>query len=105
MEIATTFTCPCRPGFTYASKQALYNHKKSQRHQAYENKTKSEKIDATKRDNELFALRLKLSDREETIERLNSKIIDLNVKLKRMSDDNKLLKKFIQSEHPPLIEF
>ena len=111
MDITTTLTCPCRPGFIYASKQALYTHKKSQRHKAWEEKTKCEKIDATKRDNELFTLRLKLSDREETIEKMNSKIIDLTVKNKKLVDDVKILKKSLKKfltpiqDEPPLINF
>ena len=111
MDITTTLTCPCRPGFVYASKQALYTHKKSQRHKTWEEKTKCEKIDATKRDNELFTLRLKLSDREETIEKLNSRIIDLAVKNKKLVDDVKILKKSLRkflspvSDDPPLITF
>ena len=72
--------------------------------------TKCEKIDATKKDNELFTLRLKLSDREETIEKLNSKIIELSLKNKKLSDDNKLLRKglkrFLEPKNEkPLIEF
>ena len=110
MEVARTYTCPCRPGFTYASSQALYQHKKTQRHKLWEDRTKCEKIDATKKDNELFTLRLKLSDREETIEKLNSKIIDLTLKNKKLSEDNKLLKKGLKKfmepkNEKPLIEF
>lgn len=110
MEITKTYTCPCRPGFTYASSQALYQHRRTQRHKLWEDRTKCEKIDATKKDNELFTLRLKLSDREETIEKLNSKIIDLNLKLRKVSDENKRLKKdnkkFVAPiDEPPLIEF
>jgi hypothetical protein len=33
MEVSTTFTCPCRPGFTYKS---LGAHKKTKMHLAYE---------------------------------------------------------------------
>ena len=110
MEITPTFTCPCRPGFIYSSKQALNAHKKSQRHRLWEDKTKCEKIDATKRDNELFTLRLRLNDREETIEKLNARIIDLTVKNKKLMDDVKILRKSLKkfmapaSDDPPLIE-
>lgn len=76
----------------------------------WEERTKCEKIDATKRDNEIFTLRLKLSDREETIERLNSRIIELTLKNKKLSEDNKLLKKRLKilvepKDEKPLIEF
>ena len=110
MEVVKTHTCPCRPGFTYSSSQALYQHKRTQRHKLWEERTKCEKIDATKRDNDLFTIRLKLSDREETIEKLNSKIIDLKLKLRRVLDENKKLRKenktfTTPSIEPPLIEF
>jgi uncharacterized coiled-coil protein SlyX len=110
MEVCRTYTCPCRPDFVYASSQALYQHKKTQRHRVWEERTKCEKIDATKRDNEIFTLRLKLSDREETIERLNSRIIELTLKNKKLSEDNKLLKKGLKrlvepKDEKPLIEF
>ena len=110
MDLVHTYACPCRPGFMYASKQALSVHKKSQRHQIYETKTKCEKVDATRRDNDLFTLRLKLSDREESIEKLNSKLIDIMVKNKKLTDDNKFLKKNLKKfinpvPEAPLIEF
>lgn len=102
MEVVRTYTCPCRPGFTYASSSALHQHKKTQRHRVWEERTRCEKIDATKKDNELFTLRLKLSDREETIEKLDSRIIELTLKNKKLSEDNKLLKRglkrFIEPE-------
>ena len=96
MELINTYTCPCRPNFTYASNQALYQHKKSQRHKAWEERIKSEKIDATKKDNELFTLRLKLSDREEKIRELENERICLNVKINKLTDDNRTLRKAVK---------
>jgi septal ring factor EnvC (AmiA/AmiB activator) len=110
MELVPTLTCPCRPGFIYASKQALTTHRKTQRHSIWEGRTKTDNMDATKRDNELFTLRLKLNDREEAIEKLNSKVIDLHCKNNKLSEENKILKKGLKklmtpSAEPPLIEF
>jgi len=36
MQITEQYTCPCRPMFTYKSKQTFQSHKKSKRHQLYE---------------------------------------------------------------------
>ncbi len=91
-----TFTCPCRPGFTYASRQALNTHKKSQRHQIWEARSKSEQIDATHRDNRLLTCQLKLKDRDETIEKLQKEIVQLNVRLHKLMDDNRILKKSVK---------
>lgn len=58
MELTTQFTCQCRPTFTYASKSAFCQHKKSQRHQLWEQKTKDMKVDLTKKDNEILTLNI-----------------------------------------------
>lgn len=100
MELAETYQCPCRPGFIYASKQAIYQHK------IWENRSKDDAIDATKRDNEILKLRTKLEDREQTIEKLSNKVIDLSIKNKKLTEQIKLQKKKNTDDNqPPLIQF
>lgn len=106
MELTETYQCPCRPGFIYASKQAIYQHKRSQRHKIWENRSKDDAIDATKRDNEILKLRTKLEDREQTIEKLSNKVIDLSIKNKKLTEQIKLQKKNNTDDNqPPLILF
>lgn len=61
MELAETYQCPCRPGFIYASKQVMYQHK------IWEDRSKEDAIDGTKKDNEILKLRTKLEDRDQTV--------------------------------------
>ena len=65
MEITRTYTCPCSPGKLFSSSSSLSQHKKTKRHLAHE-----QKINDTKRDNELFTANLKIKDRDEQIENL-----------------------------------
>lgn len=69
-SIIKVLTCPCNPTHTYQSKSAFYTHKKSNRHKAWEFGQQSEKIEAKRRDDEIFTLNFKLKDREEQIEKL-----------------------------------
>ena len=96
MELAKTYTCPCRPGFVYASNQALCQHRKSQRHKMWEGKSKDEKISATQRDNHILALSIKLKDREEQIVKLTNELVNLKVKLNKLTEDNRMLRKGIK---------
>ena len=100
MELAETYQCPCRPGFIYASKQVMYQHRKSQRHKIWEDRSKEDAIDGTKKDNEILKLRTKLEDRDQTIEKLSNKVIDLTIKNKKLNEQLKLHK-----NQPPLIQF
>ena len=70
----------------------------------WEGKSKDEKISATQRDNHILALSIKLKDRDETIEKLTKELISLNVKLNKLTEDNRTLKrgikKFMNPEPP-----
>ncbi len=68
--IVKVLSCACNPGHVYPTPSAFSQHKKSQRHKAWEIGQKSEKIEAKRRDDEIFTLNLKLKDREEQIEKL-----------------------------------
>ena len=82
-SIIQVLSCPCNPKHTYNSKSAFYTHKKSNRHKAWEFGQHSEKIEAKRRDDEIFTLNLKLKDREEQIEKL------MFEKLKLLENQNK----------------
>lgn len=69
-NIVKVLSCACNPGHVYPTSSAYSQHKKSQRHKAWEFGQKSEKIEAKRRDDEIFTLNLKLKDREEQIEKL-----------------------------------
>ena len=63
MEVSTTFTCPCRPGFTYKSLEA---HKKTKMHLAYEKvqEVKDVRVQSKQFENEIERLKNKLIQRE-----------------------------------------
>ena len=61
---------------------ALNAHKRSQRHKAWESGQHSEKVEAKRRDDEIFRLNLKLRDRDEQIEKLIIEKNNLSEKLK-----------------------
>jgi len=68
--IVQVYNCPCNPEHIYQSKSTYGTHKKSNRHKAWEFGQQSEKIEAKRRDDEIFTLNLKIKDREELIEKL-----------------------------------
>jgi len=63
MEVSTTFTCPCRPGFAYKSLEA---HKKTKMHLAYEKvqEVKDVRVQSKQFENEIERLKHKLVQRE-----------------------------------------
>jgi hypothetical protein len=63
MEVSSTFTCPCRPGFTYKSLEA---HKKTKMHLAYEKiqEVKDVRVQSKQFENEIERLKNKLIQRE-----------------------------------------
>ena len=70
MDLVKCLICDCSMNFVYSSRATFSAHKKSRKHLAWERGQKSEKVEATRRDNEIYTLKLKISDRDETIERL-----------------------------------
>ena len=70
MELVRILSCSCSPEFVFSSPQTLSAHKKSKKHVAWEAGRKCDKIEATRRDNDIYTLGLKIKDREDTIERL-----------------------------------
>ena len=69
-SIVKVLTCKCNPDHIYNSSSAFSSHKKSNRHKAWECGQQSEKVEAKRRDDDIFRLELKLKDREEQIEKL-----------------------------------
>ena len=82
MSLVHVLKCPCNPDHIYASVTALNAHKRSQRHKAWESGQHSEKVEAKRRDDEIFRLNLKLRDRDEQIEKLIIEKNNLSEKLK-----------------------
>ena len=78
MALVKCLICDCSPNFVFNTRATFSAHKKSLKHLAWERGQKSEKVEATRRDNEIYTLRLKISDREETIERLCCEKRELN---------------------------
>ena len=70
MELVRILSCSCSPEFVFSSPQTFSAHKKSKKHVAWEAGRKCDKIEATRRDNDIYTLGLKIKDREDTIERL-----------------------------------
>lgn len=62
----------------------------------WEGKSKDEKISATQRDNHILALSIKLKDREEQIVKLTNELVNLKVKLNKLTEDNRMLRKGIK---------
>lgn len=62
----------------------------------WEGKSKDEKISATQRDNHILALSIKLKDREEQIEKLTNELVNLKVKMNKLTEDNRTLRKGIK---------
>ena len=84
MEIVKTYTCPCSPGKFFSSSSGLSQHRKTKKHLAYEVKTKDQKVIETKRDNEILTLKMKITDRDEQIEKLIMEKHDLQEKNKKV---------------------
>ncbi len=97
-SIVQVYNCPCNPRHTYPSKSAFGTHKKSNRHKAWEFGQQSEKIEAKRRDDEIFTLNLKIKDREELIEKLITekvKLLEIQQKyseFEHIKKENKQLK-------------
>lgn len=70
MELVKVYTCPCYPEKVFSSSSTLSQHKKSKKHKIWEEKSKVQKIEETRKENEIFANKLKLKDRDEMIEKL-----------------------------------
>ena len=70
MELVKVYTCPCCPEKVFSSSSTLSQHKKSKKHKIWEEKSKVQKIEETRKENEIFANKLKLKDRDEMIEKL-----------------------------------
>jgi hypothetical protein len=88
MSLTRVLKCPCNPDHIYASAAAFYAHKKTQRHKAWEIGQHSEKIEAKRRDDEIFRLNLKLKDRDEQIEKLIIEKNNLIEKLKNPQQES-----------------
>ena len=88
MSHTRVLKCPCNPEHIYASAAAFYAHKKTQRHKAWEIGQHSEKIEAKRRDDEIFRLNLKLKDRDEQIEKLIIEKNNLIEKLKNPQQES-----------------
>ncbi len=89
MELVRTYTCHCSPGKIFASSSSLSSHKKTKKHLSYEEKTKETKIQDTKKENEIFAINLKLKDRDEQIEKLIMEKHELIKKIEKHSESEK----------------
>lgn len=89
MELVRTYTCPCSPGKIFASSSSLYAHKKTKKHFAYEEKNKEQKIQDTKKENEILTINLKLKDRDEQIEKLIMEKHELIKQLEKHSENKK----------------
>lgn len=70
MDLVKVYTCPCCLDKVFSSSSSLSQHKKSKKHKMWEEKTKVQKIEETRKENEIFANKLKLKDRDEMIEKL-----------------------------------
>ena len=66
MELSSTFTCPCRPEFTYKNAKALTIHKKSKMHLAWETvqDVKDTRVKSKQYENEVERLKNRLVHRE-----------------------------------------
>ena len=102
MSLVRVLKCPCNPDHVYASAAAFYAHKKSHRHKAWESGQHSEKIEAKRRDDEIFRLNLKLKDRDEQIEKLIVEKNKLVEKLK-ISQQEKNTSSFSDNEVQKII--
>lgn len=96
MSLVHVLKCPCNPDHIYASPAAFSAHKKSHRHKAWESGQHSEKVEAKRRDDEIFRLNLKLRDRDEQIEKLIIEKNSLSEKLKNPTSTSLLTNNEIQ---------
>ena len=75
--IISSFSCPCRPGFQYKTKNALDAHRKTKMHLGYEktNDLKNTMASSKKLENEMEAMKLRLKHKEnietQLLERIN----------------------------------
>lgn len=82
MEVSVTYSCPCRPGFTYKNEVSLAQHKKSKLHKTWEalKENKNDKIRSKEFENEIERLKRRLEHKEE-IE------IELLARIHHLEDD------------------
>lgn len=99
MELVKTHTCPCSPGKFFSSSATLSSHRKSQKHLAYVNKSREQKIVETKQDNEIFSLKLRIEDRNQQIEKLILEKNKLEEKLKVIPEYEKNIEDLITKFH------
>ena len=102
--------CACNPNKKYASTSTFHQHKKSQKHLAWEAGCNSDRIDATRRDNEVFTQKLKNSQQAETIARLEREILksgevidELMDKLKKAEKRYKNMILTFKTNRPPVV--
>lgn len=96
MSLVKGLTCECSPGRQFASRASCDAHKKTQKHCAWEAGCRSDKIEATRRDNANFTLTLKLADRDETIERLYGEKRELTKLNEALVRENNTLNSIIE---------
>jgi len=77
-QLAITFTCPCTPGHVFPTRAAICIHKKTNKHQAWENRNNSNVADLTRRDNKITQLEAQL----EYQTRLNEEKVEVIGRLK-----------------------
>ena len=96
-ELVATCTCPCTPGKIFAN--GLYQHKKTKKHLAWEEKDKHQAATEKRMENELFSLRLKVDrlQRENDIIQIKHK-----TELAKLSQENNELIKLIENLHTQL---
>jgi len=74
MELSVQFSCPCRPGFVYKSRESLYQHKRTKQHKTWEalQDQKHDKVRSKEFENQIERLKRRLFHKEEVeIELLN----------------------------------
>lgn len=78
-------SCPCRPGFLYASKDSLNQHRRSAKHKLWESSEDIRDVRARSKDfeNENHRLKIKTTSLEMRISELVSEINQLKEKLQK----------------------
>ena len=87
-QLTLTFTCGCTPGKTFPNRAALHMHKKSQKHQIWENRDKCNKIEENKLSNKIFQLEAQLELQTKLNEDKVVEISKLNDKLRIANNTN-----------------
>ena len=90
MELTRCLRCECSPDFKYSSPSTFAQHKKSKKHLAWEAGGKSDKAEATRRDNEIFTLKLKLRRQEEATDLLRAE--NQKIRMKNVEQRCEILK-------------